>query len=105
MALTYRKALDLRLIDVGASGHGNVVNLMSNDAQKFFDLMTVLHLLWAAPMQIVLAAIFLILLLSWYVRAAVRVRLRACTLACRAHPPTGPPTRPPVYPNPPLTGS
>ena len=67
MALVYRKALELRLIDMGSENHGNIVNLMSNDAQKFFDIMPVLHLLWAAPLQIVLAALFLILYLSWCV--------------------------------------
>ena len=76
MALVYRKALSLRVIDMGASGHGNVVNLMSNDAQKFFDIMMVLHLIWAAPLQIVLAASFLIWLLSWCVCASLRAKGR-----------------------------
>jgi hypothetical protein len=65
IAIIYRKALTLRLIDMGASNHGNIMNLMSNDSQKFFDLMPNLHLLWGAPLQMALATLFLILLLGW----------------------------------------
>ena len=65
IGLIYRKSMELRLIDMGAENHGNIVNLMSNDAQKFFDIMPTLHNIWAAPLQIALAALFLILLLSW----------------------------------------
>ncbi len=38
---------------------GEIVNLMSVDAQMFMDLMPYLHMLWSAPFQIVLALIFL----------------------------------------------
>ena len=40
---------------------GEIVNLMSIDAQKFMDLMTYLHIMWSAPFQITLALIFLYL--------------------------------------------
>ena len=38
---------------------GEIVNLMSVDAQRFMDLMSYLHMIWSAPLQIVLALIFL----------------------------------------------
>ena len=38
---------------------GEIVNLMSVDAQRFMDLMTYLNLIWSAPLQIVLALVFL----------------------------------------------
>ena len=67
MALVYRKALQLRAADIGIGSDGKIVNLMSSDAQKFFDIMQSLHMLWAAPLQIVLASALLIWLLSWCV--------------------------------------
>lgn len=38
---------------------GEVVNLMSVDAQRFMDLTTFLNMLWSAPLQIFLALYFL----------------------------------------------
>ena len=38
---------------------GEIVNLMSVDAQRFVDLMAYLNMLWSAPLQIVLALFFL----------------------------------------------
>ena len=38
---------------------GEIVNLMSVDAQRFMDLMSYLHMIWSAPVQIVLALVFL----------------------------------------------
>lgn len=43
---------------------GEVVNLMSVDAQRFMDLTTFLNMLWSAPLQIILALYFL-----WQVRS------------------------------------
>lgn len=42
---------------------GEIVNLMSVDAQRFMDLTTFLNMLWSAPLQIILALYFL-----WQVR-------------------------------------
>ena len=39
---------------------GAVVNLLSNDAQKLYDVMPTIHLLWSAPTQIVVATYLLI---------------------------------------------
>lgn len=38
---------------------GEIVNLMSVDAQRFMDLTTFLNMLWSAPLQIMLALYFL----------------------------------------------
>lgn len=38
---------------------GEIVNLMSVDAQRFMDLTTFLNMLWSAPLQIILALYFL----------------------------------------------
>jgi len=73
MALIYRQSLELRQIDLASSKQANAVNLMSNDAQKFFDIMLTLHMVWAAPLQIVVAAIFLIILLGWWARNSARL--------------------------------
>ena len=40
---------------------GEIVNLMSVDAQRFMDLLPYLHVVWSAPLQIILALVFL-----WY---------------------------------------
>ena len=34
---------------------GEIVNLMSVDAQKFMDIMTYLNMLWSGPFQIIVA--------------------------------------------------
>lgn len=38
---------------------GEIVNLMSVDAQRFMDLTTYINMLWSAPLQIGLAIYFL----------------------------------------------
>lgn len=38
---------------------GEIVNLMSVDAQRFMDLMAYINMLWSAPLQIALALYFL----------------------------------------------
>jgi ATP-binding cassette subfamily C (CFTR/MRP) protein 1 len=38
---------------------GEIVNLMSVDAQRFTDLTTYLNMIWSAPLQIALALYFL----------------------------------------------
>lgn len=53
---------------------GEVVNLMSVDAQRFMDLTTFLNMLWSAPVQIVLALYFL-----WQVREQSQVDSRKQT--------------------------
>ncbi|CAB0007608.1 unnamed protein product [Nesidiocoris tenuis] len=55
----YRKALRLSNSARKESTVGEIVNLMSVDAQRFMDLTTYLNLVWSAPMQIALALFFL----------------------------------------------
>lgn len=38
---------------------GEIVNLMSVDAQRLLELMTYVHILWSGPFQIALALVFL----------------------------------------------
>lgn len=38
---------------------GEIVNLMSADAQRFNDVTNFIHLLWSCPLQIILAIAFL----------------------------------------------
>ena len=38
---------------------GEIVNLMSVDAQRFMDLTTYLHMIWSGPFQISMALYFL----------------------------------------------
>lgn len=38
---------------------GEIVNLMSVDAQRFMDLTAYLNMLWSAPLQIALSLYFL----------------------------------------------
>lgn len=55
----YRKSLVITNAAKRSSTVGEVVNLMSVDAQRFMDLTTFLNMLWSAPLQIVLALFFL----------------------------------------------
>ncbi|EGG17998.1 ABC transporter C family protein [Cavenderia fasciculata] len=53
----YRKALRTSLRE--GTTVGEIVNLMSVDAQKFMDLCPYLHMIWSAPAQIAVALILL----------------------------------------------
>uniref|UniRef100_A0A8C3CER0 ABC-type glutathione-S-conjugate transporter n=1 Tax=Cairina moschata TaxID=8855 RepID=A0A8C3CER0_CAIMO len=55
----YRKSLVITNSAKRSSAVGEIVNLMSVDAQRFMDLMTFLNMLWSAPLQIFLALYFL----------------------------------------------
>eukprot|EP00049_Salpingoeca_infusionum_P023551 m.12723 g.12723 ORF g.12723 m.12723 type:complete len:1556 (+) comp5858_c0_seq1:79-4746(+) len=59
IAAIYQKSLLLSTASRQASTSGEIVNLMSVDAQRFMDLMSYLHMLWSAPLQISLALYFL----------------------------------------------
>ena len=52
---------------------GEIVNLMSVDAQRFMDLMSYLHMIWSAPLQIVLALIFLYITMGFSIFAGFAV--------------------------------
>ena len=54
---------------------GEIVNLMSVDAQRFMNLTTYLHLIWSAPLQIVLSIVFLYIAMGPSVFAGVGVMI------------------------------
>ncbi|XP_077020887.1 ATP-binding cassette sub-family C member 3 isoform X2 [Tamandua tetradactyla] len=59
MGVIYRKALVITNSVKQESTVGEIVNLMTVDAQRFMDVAPLLHLLWSAPLQIFLAIYFL----------------------------------------------
>ncbi|NXW59282.1 MRP3 protein, partial [Eurystomus gularis] len=69
----YRKSLVITNSAKRSSTVGEIVNLMSVDAQRFMDLMTFLNMLWSAPLQIFLALYFLWQTLGPSVMAGVAV--------------------------------
>uniref|UniRef100_A0A8C5WMM8 ABC-type glutathione-S-conjugate transporter n=1 Tax=Leptobrachium leishanense TaxID=445787 RepID=A0A8C5WMM8_9ANUR len=71
--IIYRKSLVITNAAKRTSTLGEVVNLMSVDANRFQDLTTFLNMLWSAPMQIFLALYFLWQTLGPSVLAGVAV--------------------------------
>uniref|UniRef100_H2YLX7 ABC-type glutathione-S-conjugate transporter n=1 Tax=Ciona savignyi TaxID=51511 RepID=H2YLX7_CIOSA len=71
----YRKAMVLSNSARKESTVGEVVNLMSVDAQRFMDLMTYLNTVWSGPFQIILAMYFLWQYLGAAVLAGLGVML------------------------------
>ncbi|MCJ8738368.1 hypothetical protein PDJAM_G00034890 [Pangasius djambal] len=69
----YRKSLVITNEAKRSSTVGEIVNLMSVDAQRFMDLTTFLNMLWSAPLQIILALFFLWQTLGPSVLAGVAV--------------------------------
>jgi ABC-type multidrug transport system fused ATPase/permease subunit len=55
----YRKSLVLSSRARKMMTHGEIVNLMAVDAQKFQEISTYLHMIWSAPLQISLSLYFL----------------------------------------------
>ncbi|XP_042247990.1 multidrug resistance-associated protein 1 isoform X1 [Thunnus maccoyii] len=55
----YRKALVISSAARRTSTVGEIVNLMSVDAQRFMDLITYINMIWSAPLQVALALYFL----------------------------------------------
>ncbi|KAI1280801.1 Multidrug resistance-associated protein 1 [Halotydeus destructor] len=64
-ATIYRKALVLSNSSRKGTTVGEVVNLMSVDSQRIFDLMSYVNLLWSAPLQMGLSLYFLFNELGW----------------------------------------
>lgn len=51
IGMVYRKALAMRLTDAAQTTTGHVVNLVSNDVERFIHATPYLHFLWIAPLQ------------------------------------------------------
>uniref|UniRef100_A0A8C2UET6 ATP binding cassette subfamily C member 3 n=1 Tax=Coturnix japonica TaxID=93934 RepID=A0A8C2UET6_COTJA len=69
----YRKSLVITNSAKRSSTVGEIVNLMSVDAQRFMDLVAFLNMLWSAPLQTCLALYFLWQALGPSVLAGVAV--------------------------------
>lgn len=61
----YRKALRLSNSSRQKYTVGEIVNLMSVDAQRFLELASYLHIIWSSPIQISLALYFLYQTMGW----------------------------------------
>ncbi|XP_014673768.1 PREDICTED: multidrug resistance-associated protein 1-like [Priapulus caudatus] len=59
IAIVYKKALLMSNAARRTSTVGEIVNLMSVDAQRLMDLTTYLNMMWSAPLQIALSLYFL----------------------------------------------
>uniref|UniRef100_A0A3Q2W9P5 ABC-type glutathione-S-conjugate transporter n=1 Tax=Haplochromis burtoni TaxID=8153 RepID=A0A3Q2W9P5_HAPBU len=73
MAAVYKKALVVSNDTRKESTVGEMVNLMSADAQRFNDVTTFIHLLWSCPLQIIISIVFLWLELGPSVLAGLGV--------------------------------
>uniref|UniRef100_G1LRR0 Multidrug resistance-associated protein 1 n=1 Tax=Ailuropoda melanoleuca TaxID=9646 RepID=G1LRR0_AILME len=71
----YRKALVITNSARKSSTVGEIVNLMSVDAQRFMDLATYINMVWSAPLQVILALYLLWLNLGPSVLAGVAVMI------------------------------
>ncbi|CAH8552629.1 unnamed protein product [Schistosoma turkestanicum] len=74
-AAVYRKSLQLSNKARYQSTTGQIMNLMSSDAQQFVQLMPFINILWSGPFQIIIAMIFLWRELGPSVLAGVSVLL------------------------------
>lgn len=75
ISAVYRKALRISSSARKESTVGEIVNLMSVDAQRFMDLTSYINMLWSAPLQIALALYFLWDLLGPSVLAGLAVMI------------------------------
>ncbi|XP_062954765.1 multidrug resistance-associated protein 1 isoform X2 [Cynocephalus volans] len=71
----YRKALVITNSARKSSTVGEIVNLMSVDAQRFMDLATYINMIWSAPLQVILALYLLWLNLGPSVLAGLAVMI------------------------------
>lgn len=60
----YRKALALTIGSRQAAPAGQIINLMGTDAQKFVNVLNVIHSVWVHPMQLVLVLVVLYVILG-----------------------------------------
>ncbi|KFQ30724.1 Multidrug resistance-associated protein 1, partial [Merops nubicus] len=75
VGVIYRKALVITNSARKTSTVGEIVNLMSVDAQRFMDLATYINMIWSAPLQVILALYLLWQNLGASVLAGVAVMI------------------------------
>lgn len=75
IAAIYRKALRMSNAARKETTLGEIVNLMSVDAQRFMDLTAYINMIWSAPLQILLALYFLWEILGPAVLAGLAVMI------------------------------
>ncbi|XP_025086070.1 multidrug resistance-associated protein 1-like isoform X1 [Pomacea canaliculata] len=73
ISAVYRKTLVMSNSAKKTSTVGEIVNLMSVDAQRFMDLMTYFHTIWSGPFQICVSLFFLWQILGPSVLAGIGV--------------------------------
>ncbi|XP_045474208.1 multidrug resistance-associated protein 1 isoform X6 [Harmonia axyridis] len=71
----YRKSLRISTAARKESTVGEIVNLMSVDAQKFVEMTAYLNMIWSAPLQIILSLYFLWKILGPSVLAGLAVMI------------------------------
>ncbi|CAJ0967200.1 unnamed protein product [Ranitomeya imitator] len=75
IGVVYRKALVISNAARRTSTIGEIVNLMSVDAQRFMDLATYINMIWSAPLQVIFALYLLWQILGPSVLAGVAVMI------------------------------
>jgi ATP-binding cassette subfamily C (CFTR/MRP) protein 2 len=74
IALVFEHSLELSSAQLSSqSSQGQILNMVSADAQKLFDISQFVHLFWAGPFQILAAVVFLVLTLGTSALAGVAV--------------------------------
>ncbi|XP_077131251.1 multidrug resistance-associated protein 1 isoform X1 [Ranitomeya variabilis] len=75
IGVVYRKSLVISNAARRTSTIGEIVNLMSVDAQRFMDLATYINMIWSAPLQVIFALYLLWQILGPSVLAGVAVMI------------------------------
>ena len=79
VSAVFKKALVLTPSERQRRQAGEIVNMLSTDAQRMQDLFPYLHVMWSSPYQVVLAVVFLWMELRWAVLVAIAVIVVAMT--------------------------
>ncbi|KAJ7390651.1 Multidrug resistance-associated protein 1 [Desmophyllum pertusum] len=73
IGLLYEKALVLSNESRAKSTAGEIVNLMSVDAQRLMDVMTYINMIWSAPFQVGVSLYFLHRTMGWSIYVGLGV--------------------------------
>eukprot|EP00741_Cyanophora_paradoxa_P022691 tig00021494_g21913.t1 len=72
-AMVYRKALRLDSAARQRSTAGNILNLMSSDCQRFAEIAFFFHMIWVAPVVVLVVLALLIWVIGWQALVGVAV--------------------------------